>query len=134
MLFLSPLFGSFIATVLMLIYAAIESSLKWGELIQLINVLPITFIIMTIISYTLCLSIGRVIVKRKDENFWTDGFFMLMSTVCGFTLGLVFSIIVYNMGSTLLKSGFVFSAFFLGSLFTSSFYIGLEKELKKENK
>ncbi len=131
MLYLSPLFGSFIATVLMLVYAAIESSLKWGQLFDLITVFPVTFIIISIISYALCFPVGKVIIKRKNENLWSDGFFMLIATVCGFIVGLVFSLIIYNMGATFLKAGFIFSAFFFGSLFTSSFYIGLEKEFKK---
>lgn len=131
MIYLSPLFGSLIATILMLIYAAIESSLKWSELFNLATVFPITFLFFSIISYILSFTIGAFLVKKKQERLWSEGFFMFMCALCGTFLGLVFSIIILNMGTTLLKVAFIFTSFFLGSTFTSSFYIGLERELNK---
>lgn len=134
MLYFAPLFGSFIATLFMMVYAAIESSINFSEIFDLLMVFPITFALISSISYALCLPIGFLFIKLYKERLWSDGFFMFICSVCGTIIGLVFSIISFNMGTNMLKVAFIFASFFAGSTFTSSFYISMKKELAKADK
>jgi hypothetical protein len=68
MIFLSPLLGSLIATILMLIYAAIESSIQLENIIDLISIFPITFFILSLISYVISIPIGLFLIKQRNNR------------------------------------------------------------------
>lgn len=133
MVFLSPLLGSLIATILMIIYAAIESSIKLENIIDLISIFPITFFILSFISYAVSIPVGLLLIKQRNNRLWSDGFFIFISAIVGLILGLVFSVISFNMGASILKTIFIFIAFFMAGTFNGSFYITLEKEVNKSN-
>lgn len=133
MTFLSPLLGSLIATILMLIYAGIDVSLKLENLMDLISIFPMTFLIFSIISYLFSIPIGLLLIKKKEQKLWSDNFFILMTGIIGIFLGLVFSLIIFNIEANTLKTIFVFISFVMAGVFNGSFYITLKKEINKVN-
>jgi hypothetical protein len=133
MIFLSPLLGSLIATILMLIYAAIESSIQLENIIDLISIFPITFFILSLISYVISIPIGLFLIKQRNNRLWSDGFFIFISAIVGAILGLVFSVISFNIEGSILKVLFISASFCMAGTFNSSFYITLEKEVNKSN-
>ncbi len=132
MIYLSPLLGSLIATIVMLTYAAFKSSLELATISALISIFPITFLIFSLISYVISIPIGFLLLKYKEKRFWSDNFFMFLSSVVGSLLGLVFSLISFNIEEDIIKTLFIFLSFFLGATFNSSLYISIKKELNKE--
>lgn len=133
MVILSPLLGSLIATILMLIYAAIESSIKLENIMDLIGIFPITFAIFSIASYIFSVPIGLALIRARNNRLWSEGFFIFISAIVGGALGLVFSLISFNIEESILKAVFISASFLLAGTFNSSFYITLEKEVNKVN-
>jgi hypothetical protein len=133
MIILSPLLGSLMATILMLIYGSIESSINIQNVVDLISIFPITFLIISIISYLFSIPIGLILIKENNKRLWSDGFFIFLCSVVGSVLGLVFSIISFNIGGGILKTVFIFTSFFLAATFNGSFYITLNREANKLN-
>jgi hypothetical protein len=127
MLFLSPLLGSAVATILMLTYSVIEV----GSVSSVLLVFPIVFGVFAIVSYVFSLTLGKWLIYRQDMNFFSDGVFMFYAFLIGFAVGLAFSVLSFYINSgSILKSVFIVLSFSLGGLFNASFYVSLRKELK----
>jgi len=131
MLYLSPLLGAGIATIIMAVHTIIALRLSINDIFTLLQILPLSFLIYSIISYVFSIPIGSLLIKRKNYYGWSDGFFLFIALICGSLIGLVFSILNYNVEKSFLTAFFIWIVFSLGAVFNASFYIALKKELDK---
>lgn len=131
MILLSPLLGSLIATLMLLFYASIKSSVGLNNIGDILSVFPILFFIVTIVSYFFSIPLGYWLKKKQEEYFFSDGVFMFYAFLLGSFFGLAFLGINFYLEEGWVKGIVVFFAFSLGALFNSSFYVSLKKELKK---
>jgi hypothetical protein len=132
MLYLSPLLGSFISTIIMLLYALIKMGVNTESVFTILPTFPIIFFLFSLVSYLLSLPIGIWLIKIKDRNFLSDNMFMFYAWVASTILGLAFSLINFNIEKLTIKSIVIFICFSLGGLFNSSFYIALKRQMKKD--
>lgn len=132
MLYLSPLLGSFISTVIMLSYAIMKIGFSTESVFNILLTFPIIFFLFSLVSYLFSLPVGIWLIKIKERNFISDNMFMFYAWVVSSFLGLAFSIINFNIEKLTIKSIIIFICFSLGGLFNSSFYIALKRQLKKD--
>ncbi len=131
LILLSPLLGSLIATLMLLFYAIIKSSIGLNNIGDVLSIFPILFFIVTIVSYFFSLPLGYWLNKKQEEYFFSDSAFMFYSFLLGSFFGLAFFGINFYLEESWGKGIIIFFAFSLGALFNSSFYVSLRKELKK---
>ena len=129
MVILSPLLGSLIATIIMIVYLAIKNS--FTDFFSIIEILPLIFIVFSMFSYFFSIPIGKYLINKKNIWMWSDGYFMFVSFIYSTIIGFAFFGINLYLEENLIKAIIILCCFSLGGLFNASFYIGIIKELKK---
>ncbi len=134
MLKFSPLFGSFIATIILIIYSSIEAGIKLTEIGVIFTIFPLIFIITSIFSYIAFFPLKIFIVKKQSESFWGKRIAILIVSLVSLVIALALCLLDYYFENNKLKAFFLFLAIYSCLTFSMSFYISLGEELNKNNK
>lgn len=132
---LAPILGATIATFFMLLYVFLfsEAQLSLNKLLSIINIIPITFFLLLIISYIFSFIGGFILLKLKERYLWTDKLFWVYCTLTGLTIGLVIGLIDFYSHKSIVKLVFILLSFMFASLFNASFYTSLKEQINDKN-
>lgn len=133
MLNLSPIFGAFFSTFIMLFYALIETELKLDEIGIILKIFPLTFLIMIFLSYILYLPIKIIFLNKEKKNHFKEMWEMFFVIVFSIGLSSIIGGATFLFENNLKKMLFIILAFSSNMIFTYSFYVSLRKQLLKNN-
>jgi hypothetical protein len=133
--FKSPILGAFFALLIFFIYFIILLGIEgtpsqfvsmsyWLKgIYNFLIICPLVLIVFILISYGLSISIGYVLFKLKEKNFWSEGFFWFSAWLSGLAISLFINIInnYYNHIS-LGKMISISIALSFGALFNASLF------------
>ena len=74
---------------------------------------------------------GYYLIKKQNEDYFTDGTFIFYSFIAASLIGLAFSFINLYIENSILKAIVILLCFSLGGTFNASFYVALKKQLQK---
>lgn len=136
-IFLPPLFGSFIALLCVIVHLffinihILEKPSMWlNFFLSLLEIIPITYFVLSVFSYFFYFTIGYGLLKIKNKYNYSSKFFWFISFVTGLLVGLIIIVGTNYIGHGLSKSFLTITSFSLGSLFTASLFSVLNNELK----
>ena len=127
---LAVLFGAFISTFLMSAYTVIATEgsrieMVWSAIGLSPTIFFIFFVISSFLGFCVCFPLGRHI----EKNLLSEILFLFFSALIFLLLGVLFAGLNFSFEKNFLKAVFVFLCFFIGGLFSSSFYVSLKKVL-----
>lgn len=129
---ISPLLGATILTISALIYLLIFNfsfnEAEFGSILAgILKVIPILFVIFSIISYFISLPIGLILYKELIKNLRTEIFFINMSLFIGFSLSILLAIINYQLSHSLAKSFFIVIGISIMAIANANYFLILAK-------
>ena len=133
MLNLSPIFGAFWATLIMLLYSGLKSELGINDIGSVLKIFPLVFIIMIIISYILFIPIKLIFLQQKSKSYfkemWKVGFVIMFS----FFISSILAGLSYSFEDDSIRAIVILFAFSLDMIFSYTFYVSLEKQMTKND-
>jgi amino acid permease len=133
MLKLSPIFGAFWATLIMLLYSSLKSELGINDIGSILKIFPLIFILMIIISYILFIPIKLIFLKQKSKShfkeMWKVGFVIIFS----FSISSILAGLSYYFEDDSIRAIAILFAFSLDMIFSYTFYVSLEKQMAKND-
>ena len=138
----SPLIGAFLLTVTSIFYFTFSMvsidinnlSATFEQLMGVVKLIPLMFIIFSIISYIFFIPVGYLLYKDLNNNFRSERFFINASMLIGFILSIIISYFDYNHYHLLAKSFFIVIAITVMATANASYFMVLSEHIKiKEN-
>lgn len=139
----SPLIGAFLLTVTSIFYFTFSMvsidinnlSATFEQLMGVVKLIPLMFIIFSIISYIFFIPVGYLLYKDLNNNFKIERFFINASMLIGFILSIIISYFDYNHYHLLAKSFFIVIGFSLMATGNAVYFLVLSGiTIIKENK
>lgn len=129
-IYISPLLGAAILTLISIIYLILSNvSLHGKDLINfsygLIKIIPILFFIFTLFSYLISLPIGFLIYREMNKNLKDEKFFTNISLFSGFIISIVIATVNYQMTHILAKSIFIVIGISIMAIANANYFLVL---------
>lgn len=139
MLNLSPIFGAFISTIIMLIYALIEQKgLSFQDLGTMVFIFPFAWFIYSIFIFILFIPVKALLNKKEIRSYSRNRWTLFGMNIIFFTIGLLIGLLAYLKNEDKTLVFFLMSSIGSGLTFTTSFYISLieqnDKKIKDGNR
>ncbi len=139
MLNLSPIFGAFISTIIMLIYTLIEQKgLSFQDLGTMVFIFPFAWFIYSIFIFILFIPVKVLLNKKEIRSYSRNRWTLFGMNIIFFTIGLLIGLLAYLKNEDKTSVFFLMSSIGSGLTFTTSFYISLieqnDKKIKDGNR
>lgn len=139
MLNLSPIFGAFISTIIMLIYTLIEQKgLSFQDLGIMVFIFPFAWFIYSIFIFILFIPVKVLLNKKEIRSYSRNRWTLFGMNIIFFTIGLLIGLLAYLKNEDKTLVFFLMSSIGSGLTFTTSFYISLieqnDKKIKDGNR
>lgn len=134
-LLISPLLGAIFLTVLCVTYILLfVTSFNMNNIYSLFKILPILFIVFSIVSYIISVPLNVVLYKKMENDLKDDKFFVNMSLFSGFIISLILSVIDYNFHQSVIKSLFIIFGMSLMTTINANYFLVLAKIITIKDK